>query len=210
MEKYKVCPTCGTKNPPTMMECVSCETDLTSVPIGEIITAPEPAQDEAPSGEQGTAKMVRICECGTKDLASARKCSACGEDISDIMPTPDTCAEAETTPGQRYFFSSLDGQYSYEFTSNLTVIGRENAMREYLATKSYVSRRHGEILLEANKLWIKGYANTNHTYVNNALIKDDEYFELHDGDTLGLGGKEINGSMQVQAAYFRVRIGSCT
>jgi len=208
MEKYKVCPTCGTKNPPTMMACIICETDLTRVPIGEAITEPEPVRAETPAEEQETTKMVRVCECGAKNIASARKCSACGEDISDIMPTPDTCTENDI-PELRYVFSSLDGQYSYEFTSHLTVIGRENIMREYLAGKSYVSRKHGEVRLEANKLWIKGYANTNHTYVNNALIKDDEYFELHDGDTLGLGGKEINGSMQDLAAYFRVRIGSC-
>ena len=209
MEKYKICPTCGTKNPPTMMECISCETDLTGVPIGEVITETEtPVQSENPADEQGTTKMVRVCECGMKNLASARKCSACGEDISDIMPTLDTGTE-DVTPECRYVFSSLDGQYIFELTSNLTVIGRENTMREYLAGKSYVSRRHGEVRLEANKLWIKSYANTNHTYVNNALIKDDEYFELHDGDILGLGGREINGSMQDQAAYFRVRIGSC-
>ena len=75
MEKYKVCPTCGTKNPPTMMECISCETDLTGVPIGEVITETvATAQSGTPANERETTKMVRVCECGTINLASARKC----------------------------------------------------------------------------------------------------------------------------------------
>ena len=46
---------------------------------------------------------------------------------------------------------------------------------------------------------------------NMALI--DEIIEktkLTDGDEVGLGGIRINGSRQEQAAYFLVRIGSCT
>ena len=31
MNKYKICPSCGTKNPPTVLECITCETDLTAV-----------------------------------------------------------------------------------------------------------------------------------------------------------------------------------
>lgn len=210
MEKYKVCPTCGTKNPPTMIECIKCETDLTGVPIGEAITENE---DEAQTalqnnGNQADAvKMVRTCECGTRNPASARKCSACGEDISDIIP-----ARAVGTDEQEkvhFILSSIDGSYAYELTMNLTVIGRENIMKEYLSSKPFVSRKHAEVLIEAEKLWIKSYSNTNHTYVNNEMIKDNEYFELHDDDIIGFGGKDINGSLQDNAAYFRVRIGAC-
>ena len=209
MEKYKVCPTCGTKNPPTMMECINCETDLTGVPIGEILAEPSPESVSPASAPADSSKMVSICECGAKNLPSARKCTQCGEDISDIMPTLDTATEGEQTPLLHYVLASLDGQYAFELVSNLTVIGRENTMQEYLAQKPYVSRKHAEILLEGDKLWIKSYKNTNHTFVNNQQIKDDEFIELHDGEVVGFGGREINGQMQDQAAYFRVRIGTC-
>ena len=33
MEKYKICPSCKTKNPPALFECMSCEADLTGVKI---------------------------------------------------------------------------------------------------------------------------------------------------------------------------------
>lgn len=211
MEKYKICPTCGAKNPPTILECLSCETDLTGVPIGERMASVSdtnhiPIPEVTPGCEDG--KMIRLCECGAKNPPSARKCAVCGEDISDIMPTQDTTLTLVGDP-IRYCFSSLDDEYAYVFQSNLTVIGRENAMSEYLKDKSFVSRKHAEILIETDKLWIKNYSHTNGTYVNNYLIKDDEYTELHDGDVVGLGGNEKNGKKQDDAAYFRVRIGSC-
>ena len=31
MEKFKICPVCGMHNKPNMIECIGCETDLTSV-----------------------------------------------------------------------------------------------------------------------------------------------------------------------------------
>ena len=82
-------------------------------------------------------------------------------------------------------------------------------MKEYLSKKSFVSRKHAEFLVEVDRLWVKNHSATNHTYVNNEIISDNEFFELHDGDIVGLGGKEVNGKMQDEAAYFRVRIGTC-
>lgn len=209
MEKYKVCPTCGTKNPPTMIECIKCETDLTSVPIGE--AKAEVNNDSADKLQDDThseaIKMVRICECGSKNPASVRKCSECGEDISDIIPVQDV--ETDAKDKVHFVLSSLDGGYAFELSQNLTVVGRENVMKDYLAAKSFVSRKHAEFLIEADKIWVKNHSTTNHTYVNNEMIRDNEYFELHDGDVIGLGGKEINGSIQEEAAYFRMRIGTC-
>ena len=210
MERYKICPICGTKNPPTMIECINCETDLTGVSIGE--SAKEfdietVSKQEADSMQSSTVKMVRVCECGAKNLVSARKCLKCGEDISDIIPVQDT--ESDNQEKLHYIFSSLDGDYAYELSTNLTIIGRENEMKDYLASKAFVSRKHAELLIEVDKLWIKNYSNTNHTFVNDVMIKDNEYVELHDGDIIGLGGKNVNGSLQDQAAYFLVRIGTC-
>lgn len=203
MEKYKICPTCKTKNPPTMIECIKCETDLTSVPIGEELI--ESIKEDSAERRKTTSQvqMVRMCECGAKNIPSARKCSECGEDISDVIPIQDS-------DGINHFIlSSLDGEYAFELNSNLTIVGRENVMKDYLSRKSFVSRKHAEFLLEVDKLWIKNLSATNHTYVNNELIRDNEFVELHDGDVVGLGGKEVNGKMQDEAAYFRVRIGTC-
>ena len=152
--------------------------------------------------------MIRICDnCGAKNPVQARRCSSCGEDISMVVPTPDT-----VSPILQYLLSSLDGTYAYEVKEGCTVAGRENEMREYLSSKPYVSRKHAELILNLSeeKLSIKNCNTTNYTFVNNEMISGDTCIDLKDGDEIGLGGNEQNGSRQEEAAYFIVRIGSCT
>lgn len=205
MEKYKVCPSCKTKNPPALFECMNCEADLTGVKITDEETERMMAENAASQNEtQAKTKMVRVCECGQKNAPNARKCSSCNEDISDITPTADIEeAKVETT----FVLSSLDGQYAYKLVSDEITIGRENTMSDYLATKSYVSRSHAKIIKASEELFVENLSNTNFTYVNNKKITDKT--KLQDGDELGLGGTNLNGKCQEQAAYFLVRIGQC-
>ena len=208
MEKYKVCPVCGTHNNPLFLECSDCETDLQNVLVvdEEMERVAEQHNSDCAVEPSHTAPMVRVCDCGVKNPVQARRCSACGEDISMIVPTPD-CAPAV----QRYMFSSLDGDFACEIKEGVTIIGRENEMREYLSSKLYVSRKHAELNLDvaAGILSIKNCNTTNYTFVNNTMISGDASVELKDGDEVGLGGNEQNGSRQPEAAYFLVRIGSC-
>ena len=203
MEKYKVCPSCKTKNPPALFECMNCESDLTGVKITDEETERMMAENAASQTETPT-KMVRVCECGQKNAPNARKCSSCNEDISDITPTADTEeVKTETT----FVLSSLDGQYAYKIVSDEITIGRENTMSDYLTAKSYVSRSHAKITKVNEELFVENLSNTNFTYVNNKKITDKT--KLQDGDELGLGGTNLNGRCQEQAAYFLVRIGQC-
>ena len=202
MEKYKICPSCHEKNEPTLLECIYCEADLTGVKITD--EESERMQENNSIAEQQTVELVRLCECGAKNPPNARKCSSCGEDISDITPTPDTAEKpAETT----FVLSSTDGQYAYKLTSDEIIIGRENVMSEYLSVKSYVSRSHARLSIINGELFIENMSNTNFTYVNNQKITGKT--QLKDGDEIGLGGTSVNGKLQSMAAYFLVRIGQC-
>ena len=203
MEKYKVCPSCKTKNEPTLLECINCEADLTMVKITDEETERMQAEN-AVAQPEATVKRVRVCECGAKNPANARKCCSCNEDISDITPVPDDAKEKNASA---YVLSSLDGQYAYKMTTDEVVIGRENTMGEYLSAKSYVSRAHAKLFLEEDALYIENMSNTNYTYVNDRKIPGKT--KLQDGDEVGLGGMNINGKRQEQAAYFLVRIGQC-
>lgn len=202
MEKYKVCPCCKTPNAPNLLECVNCETDLTMVKITDEAT--ERTWTENATEQSAAVKRVRVCECGAKNPANARKCGSCNEDISDITPVPDT---EEKQSVSTYVLSSIDGQYVYKMTTDGVTIGRENIMREYLSAKSYVSRAHAKLFLTEGELYIENISNTNFTYVNNKKIL--EKTRLQDGDEVGLGGTDVNGKRQEQAAYFMVRIGQC-
>lgn len=164
MEKYKVCPSCKTKNEPTLLECINCEADLTRVKITDEETDRMLAENAAVQSA-ATVKRVRVCECGAKNPANARKCGSCGEDISDMTPVPDEEEEQRTFT---YVLSSLDGQYAYKMTADEVTIGRENIMGEYLSAKSYVSRMHAKLVLAEDGLYIENMSNTNFTYVNNS------------------------------------------
>ena len=177
---------------------------------------PAPAQKKEPEAKPeqtnetpiaaDTGNTVRVCECGTKNPPNARKCSACGEDISDITPTPDTC-EAEQEKGVPFMITSVDGKYAFEIPEGETVIGREHTMKEYLKEKLYVSREHCKITNNGNGLFVENLAKTNYTYLNNEKVT--ERTKLSDGDELGLGGIS-RGGYQDKAAYFTVRINKCS
>lgn len=213
MEKYKVCPVCGAHNNPLFLECSDCEADLQNIPVVDEEIERMVVQIGAQGvGVNPATVMVRVCDCGMKNPVQARRCSECGEDISTIIPTPDTTtAPSNATTIQQYVLSSLDGTFVYEIKDGCTVIGRENEMQEYLSSKPYVSRKHAELNLDsaAAILTIKNCNTTNYTFVNNQMISGNMTTELKDGDEIGLGGNEQNGSRQAEAAYFLVRIGTC-
>lgn len=203
MERYKICPSCNTKNEPTLLECVNCETDLTMVKITDEETERILTENSAVQS-MAAVKWIRVCECGAHNPVNARKCCLCGDDISDITPIPD---KEEEQKAIAYVLISLDGKYVYKMTDGQVIIGRENIMGEYLSAKSYVSRAHAELVLTKGELYIENMSSTNFTYVNNRRIL--EKTRLKDGDEVGVGGMNINGRRQEQAAYFLVRIRQC-
>lgn len=198
MEKFKICPVCGMHNKPNMIECIGCETDLTSVKATDEATEQAKITAQENTSENVEEKYVRVCDCGCINSATAKKCVECGEDISDIAPILQSEKSA-----CKYIMTSLDGGYAYEIKDGTAILGRENEMKEYLADKVYVSRKHAKIIKEDDKVYIENLSNTNFTFVNNQKIA--EKTELHIDDEIGLGGNEINGSRQTDAAYLIMR-----
>ena len=203
MEKYKICPSCGAQNSPISIECASCESDLTGVKLSD--EENEKTSGKEPRGTpKGESASVRICDCGAKNPPNTRKCTSCGEDISDISPTKDT------NEIKKFMLSSIDGKYAFEINEASVIIGREQNMREYLQKKPFVSRTHAKIMIDGDALIIENLSGTNYTYVNNKKMGLGERVTLIDGDELGLGGFVKNGERQNDAAYFLVRGGLCT
>lgn len=205
LEKYKICPACGEHNPPNLLECRKCEVDLTGIKVmdsameqQEAEKEEEPAKPAPPAN--GTPKLVRVCDCGAHNLPQARKCKDCGEDISDIIPT--TVIEAEDTTFS-YTLKAVGDDYSVKLEDSVIIVGRESGLKEYLGSKMYVSRQHAKLTIVEGKVFIENLSNTNHTFINNIEVKGAEPTELKDGDEIGLGGMEINGERQADAAYFR-------
>lgn len=198
MEKFKICPVCGMHNKPNMIECLRCETDLTSVKATDEET--ERAKIDIQESDVSKAKeeYVRICDCGAVNSAIAKKCAQCGEDISDIAPTLNEQRNECT-----FIMTSVDGTYVFEIKEGEVVIGREHEMKEYLMSKPYVSRQHAKLIKEADKVFVENLSGTNYTFVNNQRIA--ERTELKLDDEIGLGGNEVNGKRQDEAAYLVLR-----
>lgn len=206
VKKYKKCPNCQTKNPPTIFECINCETDLTRIKVIDEDMDKMVEEDNSPIIKtKEAATYIRQCECGKKNPVNVRKCEACGEDISYVVPVLDSKSDGNIKKNTiEFILKSLDGKYTYKIFSEETIIGRENGMGDYLSTKSFVSRTQAKIIIEDEKLYVENLSLTNPTYVNNKIIKGKT--QLNDGDELGLGGMNIKGQRQAQAAYFLVRI----
>lgn len=198
MEKFKICPVCGMRNKPNMIECLGCETDLTSVKATDEET--EKAKNDTPESavSKSQEEYVRICDCGCINAPTAKKCTECGEDISDIAPTLNMQRNECT-----FVMTSVDGTYVFEIKDGETLIGREHEMKEYLMSKPYVSRQHAKLIKEADKVFIENLSGTNYTFVNNQRIA--ERTELKLDDEIGLGGNEVNGKRQDEAAYLVLR-----
>ena len=183
---------------PNMIECLGCETDLTSVKTTDEET--EKAKNDTPKSavSKSQEEYVRICDCGCINAPTAKKCTECGEDISDIAPTLNMQRNECT-----FVMTSVDGTYVFEIKDGEALIGREHEMKEYLMSKPYVSRQHAKLIKEADKVFIENLSGTNYTFVNNQRIA--ERTELKLDDEIGLGGNEVNGKRQDEAAYLVLR-----
>lgn len=214
LEKYKICPVCGEHNSPSLLECRKCEADLTGVKVTDSALEQQEKKEEEPAA--GAPVLVRVCECGAHNPPQARKCRECGEDISDIMPTAVVQECASVTPSTdeqedesfSYILQAVGDEYSVTMDRPVSIIGREAELQDYLADKMYVSRQHAKLTIVAGKVLIENLSKTNRTFINNAEISQTEPTPLTDGDEIGLGGIEINGERQKDAAYFLFKVKS--
>lgn len=199
LDKFKICPSCGEHNPPALFECKNCEADLMSVKITDrasLIQA-EPESNASEEVTQNIAQnMVRICDCGAKNASRARKCEACGEDISDVIAVNTLLQQPE------FLIKPLDKDEGFPISEPVVILGRGASMNEYLSAKAYVSRRHAKLTITGQELFIEDLGSSNSTFINNEIIPKGVPVKLSDGDEIALGGKLIGGQRQEQAAYF--------
>lgn len=198
MAKYKLCPMCNTRNMPNVLECTECGNDLMGIRIMDDAIADQPSQREEKINNP-SERLVRICDCGTENDLSARKCISCGEDISDIIPTRVTANVV------RLMLSSIDNQCSLSLDCpSEHIVGREHELSDYLSSKPFVSRLHAKLTVTTDGVFIENLSQANGTYINNQKMTDGVAYKLCAGDEIGLGGFGTGSSRQNQAAYFVV------
>ena len=204
MAKLKICPVCKAKNSPAVLECVECGNDLMGVQlVDEELLQMQSEPAVFIDSDIHTGDLFRICDCGAKNEVSARKCSSCGEDISDIVPTPEIKEPAQP----RVFLTSYDGTVRLELICPREhIIGRENELSDYLQSKSFVSRRHARLTATQEGIFIENLSLANGTYINNEKIDNSTAYKLCTGDEIGLGGFVNQNGRQDLAAYLIIRV----
>lgn len=211
MDKYKICPSCGHENAPNEVECVECGTDLMSVPVidaDKIVQDNGPVQTVVPALDvdvessfdtsAAPPRYIRRCTCGANNPPNARECSACGEDISVILPILKT-----DSVEMHFTLNEVGGDYTFCVPCGCVVVGREHAMRECLSGKHFVSRIHAKLTVEDGALYVENLSSTNYTFINNIKVPSGRS-RLEVGDELAFGGIAVNGLRQDDAAYFIV------
>lgn len=205
LNKFKVCTVCGEHNPPSLLECKKCETDLTGIKVvDDAFLAAQSAATQSATPQPVNRPLIKLCDCGAENPPQSRKCVSCGEDISDIRATESKAGVMSSKLSA--ILRAFDASFSFTITKPVTVVGRESEMSDYLREKTYVSRKHAKLTIANGEVYIENLSSTNHTFVNNVLIPSDAPTPLKNGDEVGLGGKLINGERQAQAAYFVIEV----
>ncbi|WP_339316398.1 FHA domain-containing protein [Paenibacillus sp. FSL R10-2734] len=200
LTKFKVCPACNEHNPPALLECKKCETDLTGIKIvDEAGLSFVNESVKSVTVLSSNYSLVKTCDCGTVNSPQARKCSSCGEDISDIRAME---VQSSLKASNKAVLRSINDEFIFPLETPVTIIGREAEMRQYLEVKTYVSRKHAKFTIVNGEVYVENMSSTNYTFVNNTLIPANIPYLLKNGDEIGIGGKMINGERQNQAAYF--------
>ena len=159
MALCKICPTCGTKNPPDEPICIKCMTDLTSVPPVDceeisIKNSPEHSDQTITSGLD--LHMLDL-ESEKTVILTQSKLVLKGHDFEIVIKDGD-------------------------------VVGRHAVGGDFLQRYKTVSRKHAKFTYKDGNWYVQDLNSTNGTYLNGLKLLPMQDFPLKNGDKLSLSG----------------------
>ncbi|MBQ9358123.1 MAG: FHA domain-containing protein [Abditibacteriota bacterium] len=194
MEKYKICPDCGARNDVERRTCPECGASLMNVAATDDETEERVKQQQEPPREATVSdepSLVRLCDCGHRNPAAARKCEKCG--------APLTSADISSAAGRKCALLLADGT-RFPITGK-TVIGRSFALGDRLSGINTVSRRHGEAEPAPEGLYVRDLDSANGTWTGGKRI-DGKGMLLHDGAVLVLAYNPADKSEPQKTAFY--------
>lgn len=223
LEKFRICRSCKRLVPATKNSCDTCGRQMNGIAMVKTKAEAQLAKllslnsENAEKPKEEAPELVRVCPvCHTVNPGMARKCQKCHEDISDVERVPENHEEVsspkeipvekapalEDTPKEFPEIMSLDGKKALSISSESNVIGREGLLQDYLDSHAWVSRRHAEILIKCDGIYIKDLNSTNGTFVDGTRLLEGEEKLLTDNAEIGLGDDGLKGHLD-DASYFR-------
>ncbi|MFH1603988.1 MAG: FHA domain-containing protein [Pseudomonadota bacterium] len=199
MVTVKICPVCEAHNPPAAQRCASCSAMLIGVDITEqadasvapiagasadatretAATIPDTTAATASASVQPVPRRCPHADCGQLNPPGAERCVYCNRLMED--------AQASDPPALR---ARIRWPWAEETQiSDRLMIGREAPAPPALAARlerefSNVSRRHTELVIDRDSLWIVDLGSANGTFVNDTRLTPNQRVRLANGARL--------------------------
>lgn len=196
MAEYKICPSCGFKNPLSENFCqnVGCSDYLFGAE-----TISEPEEKEMNKEEiTSSSKFAQLFSSSpsSKPVSSDKKKVVKQINVKENVHGDNNAVlnvknEKEFQKKVPKFIITKDSRLKIEPDSTKKLIGRGgregNEIEAYLSNKLYVSRKHLRIWKTETGIYVCDIGSKNGTYINEKKLKPNEEYTLNVGDVLVLG-----------------------
>lgn len=190
--KIKKCPFCNFSNSYNAMFC-KCGYDLSSIMPSdeedlkssinlEDLFCEEKQESEATYKGKSIEKNNRVLESKLLDINP-------NSHLFDLDETRNHIESEKIFKIKKFFLKDLYSDFFIE-VNNLIIIGRQSnndLLAQNLKTKSAVSRKHAELSIENNAVYIEDLNSKNGTFINDRKLSFGEKIRLQDNDIIGLG-----------------------
>ncbi|MBQ9220637.1 FHA domain-containing protein [Succinivibrio sp.] len=205
--KTKKCPLCNFVNTENALIC-KCGYDLSSIMAtddkdkNDITDLDDLFEEESVnSGSQNHPENNKIAALYSEETKSSPH---------KIIPSPSKTEiekyQAENnrrSVTKKIFLKDPSSDFSIEITER-TIIGRESnidLISQNLKNKTAVSRKHAELSIEKNGVYIQDTNSKNGTFINEKKLSVGEKFKLKSSDRIYLGGAQSSFKAELMAQY---------
>jgi hypothetical protein len=194
------CPSCNAIALPGAAFCDHCGYDLRTVEAGPEPTPP-PVMPPAPPPEtlQGNKIICPVCEFS--NISGALFCEYCGAELVDGAKTPSSeptlsQIKPEASSGGRLVIQATNVSFPISADKQVITIGREDPvggvfpdidLEPHGGHDSGVGRRHAQVLVKGDQIYLEDLASVNGTMVNRHRVEPHQPCLLHPGDEVRLG-----------------------
>jgi len=177
-QDYKICKSCGAKNPINETFCVEC--------FGRDFELPQ----------ENKKSEYKICKsCGAKNSIENEICDVCldrnfEEVNANKVENNDNANQEYKTVIEKenpIVKVELNNQIFQIYPNDIA--GREAKLSEILQNISTVSRQHIKFIFENNSWQVQDLNSTNGSYLNNTRLNPSQKYDIKQNDELKLSSK---------------------
>ncbi len=212
LEGSAYCEDCGARLPGSVaMPTQEAPAVPTPAPAPAPVAEPTPVLSAPPAPvvpeESPVGGVVRCSACGADNPSFEAYCEDCGASLTvaraeAAAPAPAVAPAslpAAAPVATRPRLVLTEGGIEFPVDRDLVALGRKSPADSIFPevdltevdTESYVSRRHGRLLVQDGRFLYEDLGSSNGSFLNDTRLVRGVQSELHDGDRLRLGKTEM-------------------